>query len=153
GGGWSYGLQDLSEQEERQLTEFLEKTRPERDMDFTARNKDDRKLDGGIRSDDRKKGLDSYYEALEATKKKDKDKGGGGGNVKEMDSEPSKRGKPLTIDEAKKASEKLPAKVRNVPAITEAIAKPQPNVKFSFGGGDNSNTQFATLALWAARRH
>jgi len=143
-GGWTYGLPQLSGKEERELMEFLDKTRPERKMDLMVRDKDDRKLDSSIKSDERKS-LDGYYEALEG-KKPDK-----GSNVKEFDSEP-KRPKPLSQEEAKKAATKLPQQVQRAPAVTEAANAPPPN-KGMIGTADNSNTQFAMLALWAARRH
>src|SRR5262249_45096487 len=71
------------------------------------------------------------------------------GSTKAMD-----RKKPLTEDEARKAAKKLPPRVQNVPAVVEATRKADPKKAFPFGyGSDNSNTQFATLALWAATRH
>ena len=44
----------------------------------------------------------------------------------------------------------LPAKLRNFGPLQ---TPPSPNPEFFRQGGDNSNTQFALLALWAARRH
>jgi hypothetical protein len=146
GGGWTYNLPVLTAQEDRQLLEFLNRTRPERDLDRMVGNKpDDRKLDSTVKKSG---SLDAYYEAQEA-KKNEK------GSTKGFDREPTPKKdavKPLSLAEAKKAAEKLPQRLRTVTAVTDAAAKPQPNNKL-FGGGDNSNTQFAMLALWAARRH
>lgn len=144
GGGWTYGLPNLAEKEQSQLLEFLEKTRPERNLGLMVRNRDD-KLDKSVESSDRKSSS-ATYEALD-TKKPDKD---GGGNVKDFDSEP-KRARPLSQQEAKKAFDKLPGSVQNAPAVKGPVNKTED--KPEFGAGDNSNTQFATLALWAARRH
>jgi hypothetical protein len=49
--------------------------------------------------------------------------------------------------------ETLPANLRNLPVVKNqghAKGKVQKQIR---GAGDNSNTQFAMLALWAARRH
>jgi hypothetical protein len=142
-GGWTYELPQLSTKEERPLMEFLEKTRPERKMDLMVRNKGD-KLDSSIKSDERKS-LDGYYEALDA-KKPTK----GGGNLKEFDND-AKKPKPISQEEAKKALDKLPLQVKNAPAVIEP-AKVPPSKPMQ-RASDNSNTQFAMLALWAARRH
>ncbi len=48
--------------------------------------------------------------------------------------------------------ETLPVNLQNLPIVkNQGLKKAQ--VKKGKGGGDNSNTQFAMLALWAARRH
>jgi hypothetical protein len=44
----------------------------------------------------------------------------------------------------------LPAKLRHIGPLE---TPPSPDAEFFRQGGDNSNTQFALLALWAARRH
>jgi hypothetical protein len=86
-----------------------------------------------------REGLGAFYKELE-----DKD---GGRRAKDGE---AKKVEPLSEKEAKAAIAKLPAKVRNAPAVSEpAGAKPA-----QVGNqGDNSNTQFAAMALWAARRH
>ena len=60
-------------------------------------------------------------------------------------------------DAKKKGAKPLPIDLSNLPADTGGISW-QANIsqgpgKFMPLGGDNSNTQFALLALWAARRH
>jgi predicted Zn finger-like uncharacterized protein len=44
----------------------------------------------------------------------------------------------------------LPARLRNLAVLQDTEKRPP---QFFNGGGDNSNTQFALLGLWAARRH
>jgi hypothetical protein len=45
----------------------------------------------------------------------------------------------------------VPERFRKLPAFAPPGSEPAPN--FGVNAGDNSNTQFALLALWAARRH
>lgn len=59
-------------------------------------------------------------------------------------------GKPATKEEIARAVRELPAKMRGIPAIDRAVR--EENLRFS-GRTDNSNTQFAVLALWAALKH
>jgi hypothetical protein len=48
----------------------------------------------------------------------------------------------------------LPAHLRNLPVVrNQEKTKGNLQVRIGPGAGDNSNTQFALLALWAARRH
>jgi hypothetical protein len=70
----------------------------------------------------------------------------------EKEKEPDR---PLGPAEARKVIKTLPARFQQIPALVAAtgeVTKTNPLVAMRWPG-DNSNTQFATLALWAARRH
>src|SRR5262249_54910962 len=71
---------------------------------------------------------------------------------REKEKEPDR---PLDPAEARKVIKTLPARLQQIPALVAATGeptKPNPLVLMRWPS-DNSNTQFATLALWAARRH
>ena len=53
--------------------------------------------------------------------------------------------------EIRRAYDDLPARVREVPSVRAALSETP--ARLQPGSSDNSNTQFAILALWAARRH
>ena len=62
--------------------------------------------------------------------------------------------RPLEPAEARKVINTLPPRFRGIPALVDATGKGSPgNPLVVSRSSDNSNTQFATLALWAARRH
>lgn len=89
----------------------------------------------------------------------------GGGAVPEKEKDPTKGPglAPLTPpsdEEIDRALGELPAGLRNLPGLTDEPKTTKRTVKSKRGrsvvvGGrsDNSNTQFAALALWAALRH
>jgi len=57
-------------------------------------------------------------------------------------------------ERGKRTLKDLPESVRDqLVAIERGLAAPDPGGVMSFGGGDNSNTQFAVLALWTGRRY
>jgi hypothetical protein len=66
---------------------------------------------------------------------------------------PAEEGKALTEEEARKLARSLPPRLLRIPAVAEVISPEK--IKLTPGKlrPDNSNTQFATLALWAALRH
>jgi hypothetical protein len=60
---------------------------------------------------------------------------------------------PLDLSaDAQRFVRELPKGLRNVPAL-DPDATTKPRRSFRSSGDDNSNTQFAMLALWAAHRH
>ena len=68
-------------------------------------------------------------------------------------SDASKMAMPFDLSaDAQRLVRELPKDLRRIPALDpEATTKPRRNFRNS--GDDNSNTQFAMLALWAAHRH
>jgi hypothetical protein len=61
--------------------------------------------------------------------------------------------KPPNLEEVKKAFAALPARLRTIPAVAGGAGLPQPpNELVKAKEGDNSNAQFAMLALWPAYR-
>lgn len=60
-------------------------------------------------------------------------------------------------DKGRDLVKELPAELRSIPGLkmpgTTLPARGRPKGKWSSDRDDNSNTQFALLALWAARRH
>lgn len=62
--------------------------------------------------------------------------------------------RPAAPEKVRNAAGKLPAPLRNLPAVKDALRKPgAAPLALPAAGSDNSNTQFATLALWAALKH
>jgi hypothetical protein len=149
-GGWTYNLPALTTDEENRLQKFLDQTRPQhldRFVQFPDGQRVDplviqRKLDGFVQGQgpDGKPGPSVIQP----------------GSTRPIDGEspkkPPERKKPLTEAEARKLAKSLPPKVANAPAVVDATRKPKGKQVRSWGS-DNSNTQFATLALWAASRH
>lgn len=58
---------------------------------------------------------------------------------------------PVSADSLRRVRAALPARLRTLPVVEDRRA--DKDERFRSGGSDNSNTQFATLALWAARRN
>ena len=126
-GGWSYQCPITSEKEERSLWTILEATRPHSSLDLVTTKSGD-------------KGLDALFTSSYGDK-------------------PAKRPGvtiPLpgpTEDEkkqAKKMYDGLSSDLKDMPALKPPTKNDQmPDAD----GTDNSNTQFATLGLWAAGRH
>lgn len=53
--------------------------------------------------------------------------------------------------ELRRVRQALPDRLRRLPVVQATVTDAKPRLQSA--GSDNSNTQFATLALWAARRH
>ncbi len=134
-GGWTYTIPKLSENNEDKLMEALAKTRPAG-------------LDKIISRPSRPGGLGGIITG-----------GAAGGGLPGLTG-----GRPATEEEARKAIDALPDELRDLPAFRDELAKPvPPRPKAKAKGGrpvvrargtsDNSNTQFAALALWASLRH
>jgi hypothetical protein len=152
-GGWSYQLPVLTPAEENQLEQFLEKTRPA-DLDRMVQLADGRRLDPIAIVPPEQRPLEGVVQGPGS--------GSRSGSVVTQPSKPSatiplpagkstERKKPLTEEEARKAATKLPPRLRTIPAVVEATT-PAKEPKPTFGS-DNSNTQFAALALWTASRY
>jgi serine/threonine protein kinase len=60
---------------------------------------------------------------------------------------------PRAVDRAVQKPGDLPPRLRRLPVAAHAAGKKAAANPLIQGVADNSNTQFATLALWAARRH
>jgi hypothetical protein len=141
-GGWTYTLPRLSSDNEDRLMQALAMTRPS-GLEKIIRRPANPGVPGKITKE-----------------------GPGGGGLDRLTG-----GKPPKEDEVQKALDDLPDGFRDLPAFRDELARPgaQPGKK---GGGkdrkggkgplpmvrgnitsDNSNTQFAALALWASLRH
>jgi hypothetical protein len=128
-GGWNYNCPVLSDQDEQRLSGVLEATRPRTSLDLMAAKT------GGDR------GLDDLFT----------------GRTVERPAPPQGGTIPLspgpTEEEKKQAKlmyDGLSPQLKNMPALKP----PTDDGRMPGGDGtDNSNTQFATLGLWAAGRH
>jgi hypothetical protein len=156
GGGWTYGCNALSPQEMFQLYKALKANEellnptgavpkgfalnPVRDTKLEPNNPfrqlNDLMLSQGVVDKNKKK--DSK------TPKKD-------AKSDPKDTEGRPPADPMPVD-----LEALNQKLKNLPIVQQKAKAKGKGKGFNFnlrGGGDNSNTQFALLALWAARRH
>ncbi|HVS34915.1 MAG TPA: prenyltransferase/squalene oxidase repeat-containing protein [Gemmataceae bacterium] len=126
-GGWSYDCPIVKEKDEQQLFKILQTTRPRLSMDLTMTKS------GG-------KGIDDLITSR-TPNKPDRQTGG-----------PTPPSGPTEedVNEAKKLYDKLPAGLKDIPALKPPIPEEQMP---GWDNSDNSNTQFATLGLWAAGRH
>ena len=144
----SYHLPELTTAEENQLEKFLQQTRP-RGLDRFVQLADGRRLDPAVIVP-AGQGLGSSTSpgpsAIPPTEQSRPT--AIGPPIKEPE-----RKKPLTEAEARKAAAKLPPRLRKIPAVVEATLEPKAKKALAGIGSDNSNTQFAALALWAASRH
>ncbi|MGL4552305.1 MAG: hypothetical protein ACRC33_14090, partial [Gemmataceae bacterium] len=132
-GGWSYALPPLTPDEARKLMHALATNRPP-------------ELAGLMKAVEGARGLERIT--------------AGGASPGEVS--PAKPGSVRATDEeARKAVADLPAKLSRLPAVTDTPprAAARPGGKGGPGGrwasmvSDNSNTHFATLALWASLRN
>jgi hypothetical protein len=136
-GGWNYGCPVLAPEDERELLELLERTRPRSVQELVAlkagapgRVANRPNPDAGRAA----RGPDGLNSRVPPAPKN------GGAGLTDRGSRPPDAG----------AVGKLPAALRGIPALNppaQAEAMPPGD------DTDNSNTQFAALALWAAGRH
>ena len=130
--GWSYACRLLPRGEEMPLLKALEAVRPEVDLSTPLRREPG-------------KGLIELEMPLAA----------GPGSSSTEPAKPREPKMMLRLDvsaDAEKLIRELPRGLRDIPALDpETTRKPWRN--HQSGGDDNSNTQFAMLALWAAHRH
>jgi hypothetical protein len=149
-GGWTYTLPQLATENEKLLLRFLEQTRPlDRFVPFQRPGTAD-PLDrfvpvpgSGVSSGTKPGSL------LEGSTPPI----GPGAKKPGKGTEPAPK-RLVRPEQVRKAVNGLPMRLRNIPAVVDAAGK-APTVNPLAGGrtSDNSNTQFATLALWAARRY
>jgi hypothetical protein len=163
-GGWSYNCYPLSPQEMYQLYTFLQSHKQPNLLNPLGGTS---KTQAGIAVNpmrDRKKLDDPFSElgelilrkGIEGTKTDSKPDPKKGGAIADVDADP--KNPPAATPKADKPvlkrvrPETLPANLRNLLVVkNQGVKKGQ--TKLRQAGGDNSNTQFAMLALWAARRH
>ena len=127
-GGWTYQCPLLKEKEEQNLRTILEATRPRSSLDLVTTKSGDKGIDDLFtsRSGDRPEKSPGGTMALSAGPTEEERK------------------------EAKKLYDKLSADLKAIPALKP----PTKDDEMPAGDkSDNSNTQFATLGLWAAGRH
>jgi hypothetical protein len=142
-GGWTYDCPVLSPNDERELLTVLEKTRPNSPLDLMTggstieKSKDKPEQPGRVK--------DNPESRVGPNGGTVPDKGERGGSTLDMEGRRADPRAPTA-----QQTEKLPAALKNVPALQP----PEKLEKFPQNdGSDNSNTQFATLALWAAGRY
>jgi hypothetical protein len=149
-GGWDYNCPVLDVPEHHQLLTFLRQTRPQLQNPI-PRGADPLKNPVTTPHPDGKAPLDKPADPLRNAVPNPSDKPADTKNPKVI--------APLPTDEAKKViapvqpPDSLPPHIRQL-----AIAQNQPKGKGkgkapAAGRDDNSNTQFAIMALWVARRH
>lgn len=138
-GGWTYHCPVLNEKEEPALLTALEKTRPNSLLDLFQH--EGHKMELGL--------------FIQAPKSGGVSKNGGGrlepillqsGNG--LGDSTRKRPNKLSQAEHRKVLDKLPARLRSIPSLQSP-----PAFNARAGNADNSNTQFAILALLAAQRY
>lgn len=139
-GGWSYHCPVLNKEEELALSAALEKTRPASPLDLFQQGKKKMELGLFVRAPnadgDAASGLEKQLEPLKLTLPN-----------------PSRPGEERPSGELSKAERKdllgsLPPRLRQVPSLHASAA-----FAARAGDADNSNTQFAILALLAAQRY
>jgi hypothetical protein len=164
-GGWTYRLPPLKPKDEDALEKFLQKTRPE-DLGRVVQLPDGRRLDPSALRPSDQQPLDRPAAPGQGQGRQGGPKGGQSSSQQGPSTSGSKpfdppppmkedeRKKPLTEAEARKEAAKLPARLRTVPAVVDATHRATARAAVGRGTtSDNSNTQFATLALWAASRY
>jgi hypothetical protein len=159
-GGWSYRCHPLSPQEMYQLYTFLQSNKQHNLLNPLGGGS---KTQAGIAVNptrDRNKLDDPFLElgeliltkGIDGTKPELKK----GDIIPGVDTDPKnpRATKPKPDKPALKPirPETLPANLRNLLVVKNQGVK-KGKTKLLQAGGDNSNTQFAMLALWAARRH
>jgi hypothetical protein len=178
-GGWTYNLPVLTAENEKEILRVLERTarrpRPvERPVQFAREKKPLERLPnpesepskpavqqsdpnarlgpGVSRSSKTDQPAGRNPPADKPAEKKQPAENKEPAREKEKAKEPDR---PLGPAEARKVIKTLPARFQQIPALVAATGEPtkaNPLVLVRWPS-DNSNTQFATLALWAARRH
>jgi hypothetical protein len=171
--GWTYALPKLTPEQENKLEKFLDQTRPadlERFVPLPERGNPDKvvqvpaergQLERGVQGDRPQK--DKPGLSVIVPDKKPEQPGGAtlpgpdapvGLPPKEEAGKQEPR-KPLTEAQIRRAIEQLPPRLQKVPAVADALGRQKfiLHEPFIRGSSDNSNTQFAILALWVARRH
>jgi hypothetical protein len=174
-GGWNYDLPVLTTKEENALEKFLQQTRPQ-GLGRLVQLPDGRRIDPVVLRPDGQKPLDQgsapgqgnrpgsggkqstgQGNSQGAKQSSSSGTGNGAGNkpsVPELPRKEKESKKLLTEPEARKEAAKLPARLRIVPAVVDATNPASVRASAGRRGfSDNSNTQFATLALWAATRY
>jgi hypothetical protein len=156
-GGWSYNCPVLSDKDERDLLEVLQDTRPARVLQSTTnrtgdkvnadrsapKDSNDRTVPKDGNDPNRLKGVTPPPGNLKGDKPPASGSDQAPGDLK------GDRTKPAEPSAQRATLEKLSPALKNVPALkpAEAPSRPMPN-----DNSDNSNTQFAILAIWVAGR-
>jgi hypothetical protein len=143
-GGWTYDCPPLSAKEMYQLYTFLRSHKAANSLAAKKNN------GPALNAADKKpnKGTDPFNEfgAMIAEKEPAKE-------PKDDPPTADKKAQP-GVKQVPQRPNMLPPQLRNLPVVrNQEKTKANLHVRIGPGAGDNSNTQFALLALWAARRH
>lgn len=137
--GWTYNCR-LSSENEAPLLKALDKMRPQIDL-LTPLTRE------------QGKGLIELPIPLAGDAKLPIPIGGDNKPAPKRDSSKMAMAFDLSPD-AKQLVKELPVSLQHIPVFDpETTAKPRRNLRSRNSGDDNSNTQFAMLALWTAQRH
>lgn len=172
-GGWSYNCPILTDREEYELMYFLAKTDPTSKLILTKNKTDDTKL--LEKNDPLPTPIENPNRDLPKPIERDNPKqpgliegrpteqGGKSGIVMPFPDEPKKEEEEKQPPKALKRPElkanfpinKLQQKIARLPIVNyhRSLHQKPNNLTLVGDTGDNSNTQFAMMALWAARRH
>jgi hypothetical protein len=175
-GGWTYHNPILSERDSKTLLAFLNPYRRTNPLDNMA-GKPAEFLNPATKDAKTLAGVDGESSIPVAVSKDPKMLSGSAGEPKLTSADGTKLASPLDIPPKAmpaandtpalkpkpKPLESLPANLQQIPAVNNDFrpgGKKKEKGPFAKGpfakgapGGDNSNTQFAMLGLWAARRH
>jgi hypothetical protein len=182
-GGWTYNLPVLLPENEAKILRVLERTAPRpRPLERMVRQEGKDPLDRPVRdpravprplqpvvgAPDRDRKLGPGVTQPEPSSRSDTRPVDGAVEKQPVEKKPAEKQpepvrapdrvepeQPLDPAEARKVINGLPARFQHIPALVAAAgesARTNPLV-LSKWPSDNSNTQFATLALWVARRH
>src|SRR5262249_43150179 len=135
-GGWRYNCPPLTEKDQADLMTMLEQTRPRDPAELFAPIGN---APGGVGPDGKPIGGPGVGPAGRP--------GGAGGAGGKPPAPPRPGQRPAGGAKAPKP-DRLAPNLRNIPALQEKLEVEHRGIT-----SDNSNTQFAVLALWAAQRH
>jgi hypothetical protein len=148
-GGWTYTCPILTPQDEKLLLTALQVTRPRSPLDLFVRTRDGKPPEWFVPVKMQAPSKGPEFTIPRSEKGSDVP----GSTIPLGDNDPRDPGKLTrspTREEVRKALDKLPAPLKNTPAL---LPIDKAHVVPAGDGTDNSNTHFAILGMWAATRH